>query len=51
MLYEIHVVVLNFVQTSTKKLLYFTLVMKRRFSATSHVLFLTGVTVFLSHCN
>jgi len=25
--------------------------MKCRFSATSHVIFLTGVTAFLSHCS
>jgi len=40
MLLEIYVVVFNFVQTSTKKLLWLTLVMKCHLSATSHVLFL-----------
>jgi len=49
MLFEIYVVVFNFSQTNTKKFLKLTLVMKCRFSATSHVLFLAGVTAFLSH--
>jgi len=48
-LFETYIVVFNFVQTSTKKLLQLTLVKKCRFSATSHVIFLTGVTAFLSH--
>jgi len=49
MLFVIYVVVFNFVQTSTKKLLQLTFVMKCRFFATSRVLFLTGVTAFFFH--
>jgi len=44
-------IVFNFVQTSTKNFLQLTFVIKCRFSATCHVLFLTGVTAFLSNCN
>jgi len=50
MLFGIYVVVFNFVQLSiiTIKLLA---IMKCRFSATSNILFLAGVTAFLSHCS